>query len=109
MSALTELRMEQALQFLAETDEQAAELLSTMERLEHKAKSMRHTAFLHLQGSVADRDAAANTAPDVQKAYAEYYSAIREFNALKNKRSTEIILIECWRSINSSRKAGMSL
>jgi hypothetical protein len=107
MNAVNDERAEKALRYLLDTDEKAAELKSDMERLEHMAKSMRDTAFQHLQGSVADRTAAANVAPDVQRAWGEYFAAVRACNAVVNKRRTEELVIDCWRSVNSNRRAGL--
>ena len=104
---ISDERSEKALHYLVESDEKAAELKSDMERLEHMAKSMRDTAFLHLQGSVAERTAAANVAPDVQKAWGEYFAAVRACNAVLNKRKTEELVIDCWRSVNSNKRAGL--
>ena len=106
MSALTEERMEQALVYLAGTDLEAAEKLADMERAEHQAKTMKATAFLHLAGTVAEREAAATVAPDVVKAYSAYFAAIRTYNAIKNQRATEVIVIDAWRSVNSGRNKG---
>ena len=109
MSALTEERMEQALSFLAGTDIECAEKLADMERLEFKAKSMKAAAFLHLTGTVAEREASATVAPDVLKAYGDYFAAIRAYNAVKNQRSTESIVVDAWRSVNSNRRMGSAM
>jgi hypothetical protein len=35
-----------------------------------------------------------------------YFTALQEFLAMKNKRSTESIVVDVWRSLNSSRNKG---
>jgi len=106
MTVLTEGRAMKALKYLAETDESCAELKADLARKEAKIKSTESTVFLHTTGTVAERNAYADTNPDTLAANEEYFKAIRAYNAVANKRSTESILIEAWRSVNSSRKKG---
>ena len=106
MIVLTEERMTYALEFLSDSDEQLAQLLSDVERAEWKAKLTKQMVFVHLTGTVADREANASIAPETQEAFEEYFKAVAEYNKLRNKRATESILIECWRSVNSARKFG---
>jgi hypothetical protein len=99
--------MEDALNFLADSDFQLAELLAEMERAEWKAKATKQACFTHLTGTVADREAHACIADETQKAFEDYFKAVSKYNALKNKRATKQIMIECWRSVNSSRNRGV--
>ena len=106
MIILTEARMTDALEFLTDSDEKLAQLLSDVERAEWRTKLTKQMVFVHLTGTVADREANASVAPETQAAFEEYFKAVAAYNALRNKRATESILIECWRSVNSSRKFG---
>ena len=106
MIVLTEDRMTNALEFLATSDEELAQLLADVERLEWKAKLTKQMVFVHLTGTVADREANASVAPETQAAFEAYFKAVAAYNTLRNKRTTESILIECWRSVNSARKFG---
>lgn len=107
MIVLTEAAMEDALNFLAETDVRLAELLAEMERAEWKAKVTKQACFTHLKGTVADREAHASIADQTQDAFNDYFKAVAKYNALKNNRATKQIMIECWRSVNSSRNRGV--
>lgn len=102
--AITQDRMEQALEYLSSTDEPCAALRSDMERAEWKAKRTKATIFQLSEGSVAERNAAAETSPDTEAAYEQYFQSMREHDAMKNKRATEAIVFEAWRSLNSNRR-----
>jgi hypothetical protein len=104
--AITQERMEDALRFLSETDEPCAALRSDMERAEYRAKRTKSAIFTLSTGSVAERTALADTHADTEAAYEEYFKAMREFEAMKNKRATEAIVFEAWRSLNSNRRQG---
>jgi hypothetical protein len=108
MIVLTEARMEESLNFLSDSDEQLAQLLADMERAEWRAKATKHAQFLHLTGTVAEREAQASTAPETMAAFDDYFDKVRAYNALRNKRATETIVIDCWRSVNSSRNRGVA-
>lgn len=102
--AITQERMEDALQFLSETDEPCAALRTDMERAEYRAKRTKSAVFKLSDGSVAERNALADTHTDTDVAYEEYFKAMREYEAMKNKRATESIVFEAWRSLNSNRR-----
>jgi hypothetical protein len=46
----------------------------------------------------------ADTSPDTEAAYEQYFKTMREFDAMKNRRATEAIVFEAWRSLNSNRR-----
>ena len=98
--------MEKALAYLATTDEPCADLRADMERAEYKAKRTKAAIFQLSEGSVAERNAVAETSGDTQEAYEGYFKALRDFEAMKNKRSTEEIVIDTWRSLNANRRQG---
>lgn len=104
MTAISQDRMEKALAYLATTDEPCASLRADMERAEYKAKRTKAAVFQLSEGSVAERNATAETAGDTQNAYEQYFTALRDYEAMKNKRSTEEIVIETWRSLNANRR-----
>ena len=102
--AITQEQMEEALSYLADTDEPCASLRADMERAEWKAKRTKQAIFMIADGSVADRNATADTSPDTEAAYEAYFKKIHEFDAMKNKRATNAIVFEAWRSLNSNRR-----
>jgi len=103
---VTQSRMEEALEYLSDTDEACAELGADMERAEFRAKRTKSTVFTLSAGSVAERNALADTHPDTEAAYEKYFEAHRKFNAMRNKRGTESIVVETWRSLNANRRQG---
>ena len=103
---LDQSRMERALEYLSSTDEPAAELRANVERAEYKAKAIRDKVFLLEVGSVAERNANAGVHMTYVAAINDYFIALQESDAMRNKRTTEAIVIDCWRSINANRKQG---
>lgn len=101
---ITQDRMEQALEYLAGTDEPCAALRADMERAEWRAKRTKAAIFQISTGSVAERNAVADTSPDTEAAFEKYFQAMRDHDAMKNKRATESIVFEAWRSLNSNRR-----
>ena len=104
---ITTERMEQALDYLSETDETCAQLHADMERAEWKAKAVRDALFMRLTGTVAERTAQAGASDEYKEAMNRYFDFIAAYEHVKNRRSTEAIVCECWRSVNSNRKQGI--
>ena len=105
--SLTKNRMEQALRYLAETDETDAYHKAHVARAEHKAKKIKEAMFLHSdKKTVADRQADAADSEEYDAAMANYFEAVREFQHVRNKRTTETIVIDVWRSLNAARNKG---
>jgi len=99
-------RMEKALKYLAETDETFAYHKSHCARVEHKAKAIKQAIFLRCSGTIAERQAQAENSEEYGAAMDNYFEALRESEHVKNKRQTESIVIDVWRSLNSSRNKG---
>lgn len=97
-------RLTKAMTFLAETDEEAADLRANMEKMEHKAKAVKDTVFKHLQGTVADRQAAAGCSDEYGAAMNEYFDALRMYEYVRNKRQTEAIVIDVYRTQAANRR-----
>lgn len=90
--------------YLAETDEKAAQLLAEMERAEFKAKATRDAVFLYATGTVAERTAIAGDSVEYKAAMADYFVTVQEYNTTKNKRTTETLIVDVWRSLNANRR-----
>ena len=103
---ITTERMEKALSYLAETDETCANLRADMERAEFKAKAIRDALFMRLTGTVAERTAQAGEKAEYHEAMNRYFGFVSAYESVKNKRSTEAIVCECWRSLNANRRQG---
>lgn len=103
---ISETRLQKALEYLATTDEPAAGLRADVERAEFKAKGVKDAVFLTCEGSVAERQAIAGTNKEYTASMNEYFEALRVSDAMRNKRATESIVIDTWRSLNSGRNKG---
>jgi hypothetical protein len=99
-------RAEKALRFLAETDMSCAEAKADMERAEYKAKATKQAVFQVSAGNVAERTAAAETSDDYRQAMDAYFSALRDYSYLANKRETERIVMDAWRTTQANRRQG---
>lgn len=104
---VTDQRLEQALGKLAKTDALAAELHMRMERAEFKAKAVKDAIFLRTDGAVAERNAKAGTSEEYTAAMDHYFEAMQAHDTLKNERAREVLVIEVWRSLNSTRNKGL--
>ncbi len=103
---INESRLEKAMTYLATTDEKAADLKADVDRSEYKAKVIKATTFLHMTGTVAEREAGATQANETQDAYRAHFQAIRDYQAIANKRELERLVVEVWRSENANRRVG---
>lgn len=106
MVRLSDDRLQQALTYLAQTDEPCATLKAAAARAEWKAKALRDALFLRADGSAANRQAEAGASPAYAAAMGEYFAALHEYEAMRNKRTTESIVVEVWRSLNANRRTG---
>jgi hypothetical protein len=103
---INEERLEKALHFLTTTDEPCAALRADMERTEFKAKAVKAVIFKTGTGSVADRTAEADAHAETVAAYEVHFKAMHAYHALNNKRATESIVVDTWRSMNANRRSG---
>lgn len=99
-------RLQQALTYLAETDEQEAKLKALVEKNKRKMDAMFTTIAAHTKGTVLEREAAAYGHADYISARDAYLLALSEHGAVKNKRATECIIVDVWRSLNAARNKG---
>ena len=105
MSALTEDDCDGALQFLEETCDAIAAAKAELERSGILAKRTRKRIFLTVsEGSVAQREAFAETHSDVISADQRYVDAITEYEALKAKREIQSIKVDVYRTQAASRR-----
>lgn len=103
---ISESQLEDALRFLAESDIPAAELKADVERAEYLAKKKKALVFELSQGTVAERNAASEVSAEYQESLEFYFTALKNYHALANKRATHMIVIDVWRSQNASLRRG---
>ena len=100
-------RADKAANFLAETDEQVAELKVKYERDKRKVKAMYATIYLHSDGTVDERKSKAEIHPDHDDAVAAEMTSLKQYEILKNRRETARIIIDFWRSYNKAQQEGV--
>ena len=103
---VSEERAEKALRFLVDTDESAANLRGEMERAEFSFKRTREAVFSLSEGTVAERQAASVQHPKTIEAHDRYVETIRLWAHFQNKRETERIVLDTWRTIQANRRQG---
>ena len=103
---ITEERLTQAMRYLAETDSEAAELKTNVERQSYAVKKTKSLIFLQSDGNIEQRKALAETSDEVTKATMDYLDAHQESLALENKRKTEELITKIWQSLNANKRQG---
>lgn len=103
---ISQSRLEKALVFLSETDEEVAQAKGEILRLENLIKRVNYRLFLSASGSVEARKAEAGKSEETARLEEELVSAVVKYESLKAKRDTEAGIIEVWRSLESSRRKG---
>lgn len=105
-SALTQDRMELALDDLANSDEEIAQLKTNVKRAEYLLKRKEAFAFVSGDGGVKERESSAKLDADVIAAYDAHTDAMEEYERLAAKRETWALIIETWRTVEASRRRG---
>jgi hypothetical protein len=103
---ISEDRLQKAMTFLAESDEQAAILKTDVERREYLKKRTRAIEFLAASGNVEERKAKAETSSEVENMEHDYCNALQRYEHIAAKRKTESLIVEVWRSVNANRRQG---
>jgi hypothetical protein len=94
---------------LGDSDEKQAELEEIADLLQHKAKAIKATIFLHNPQNlktVAEREAYAESCEEYNIAYCAYLSAKRLSDAMEYKRSTAELKIGNRRTFSANRRQG---
>lgn len=103
---ITEKRLEEALKFISETDEEQAKLSAGLEYLKDKAKREK---ALHILSNNTDNSITLKEqryyASDEYSKHIEEKSALAErVNVIDNKRAKEQLIIDVWRTLEASRR-----
>lgn len=102
----TEDRVRLALKYMAETDDPAAKAKSLVKGLEQARKTIKALSFLHATGTNGEREATAYASQDYKDAVTRYEDAVYDDELYANKRKTEALIVEVWRSENANRRSG---
>jgi hypothetical protein len=103
---ITEDRLEKALAYLAQTDEQSAEASANvkyLDRLLKRIKALFITGESNLK-SISAKEQAYYASDDYQKAVQEIYDAEVKASTLENKRDKEGMVIDLFRTLEASRR-----
>lgn len=103
---ITNDRVSQQIDYLKDTDEDAGELKADVERTEYQFKRAKALVFKLAEGTVADRNATAETSPEVEAAAEKWFKAIKASEVIRAKRQTAALIVEVWRSVNANRRTG---
>lgn len=99
-------RMEKALRYLAETDIECANKKGVYEGLLDQRKTVIAIEFSFAKGGAELRKMHAYASDTYTDHMAKVNIALVEYESLRNKRRTEELVIDVWRSVNSSRNKG---
>lgn len=103
---ISENRVEHALKFLRETDALAAKAKSLSVGLEDQKKTIFAIEYLKQEGSQGDKSEKARASAAYVEHIKKYETAVYEYEEMKNRRQTEILIIETWRSQNANQRRG---
>jgi hypothetical protein len=105
---ISDERRDKALTYLVETDEEHARKKSYFKGLERQEKTVYSFEFLKTKGNgtVEERKAMANSSSSLIEHLEKIADAQLKHEIMENKRHTEELMIECWRSENANRRKG---
>jgi hypothetical protein len=104
---ITKDRMEEAILFLAHSDVDYARARTLYEGLSEQRKTVKAANFLRSgAGSAAAREQDSYNSFEYKAHLEKMEVAQLEYLTLQAKRTTEAIIIDCWRSLNAARNKG---
>ena len=103
---VSDRRVEQAMTYLAETDEDAAKAKAKAKAMEQFGKTVKAFGFLEAEGTVAEREAKSLTTEEYKKYLNGYEKSVMESERYANKRASEAGIREVWRSLQANRRQG---
>lgn len=97
---------DQALQYLASTDESCANARAFQLYMESKEKTILAMTILETSGTVSERESRARTSSAYLEWLEQYREAVADFELQRNKRKRAELTVECWRSENANLRRG---
>jgi len=103
---ITQERLEKALTFLSETDEQHAKVTAGVDYIKDLAKSLKGRFILKKKKkkSVAMKEHAWYASDHYKKHIEEKRALVEEATKLENNRAKENLVIDVWRTLEASRR-----
>ena len=102
-------RRDKALQYLIDTDVDAAKARAYMLGLDKQEKVILGLELLEQrgkEGTVPEKDAVARNSHEYKAWLEDYQNAVADYETYRNRRHTADLVIECWRSENANRRQG---
>lgn len=103
---IQESKVEQALNYLASTDESCAKAKGLVKAIEYRLKVAKAMDFLAASGTVAEREAQSLASMSYREMVDQYESAVIEFETIAAKRERAVLTVEVWRSESANRRKG---
>jgi hypothetical protein len=104
---ISEDRVEKALAYMVQTDEGFATARSHMIGLEKQEKTILGIQILKSkQSGQQAKEAEARISEEYAQWRMDYEHSVFNFELIRNKRNSEAMVIECWRSLNANRRKG---
>lgn len=100
------MKIDEVMQYMAETDEPAAKSYALVKALEFHVKHAKAVEFLNATGSVVERESKAITSTAYKIAVEKLCEAESESQMYRNKRSTCDTRFKYWQSTNANRRQG---
>jgi len=103
---ITEIRLEDALRYLASTDETSAKANAQVKYLDRllKRKKALHIAGNTVDKSISAKEQAYYGSDTYKEAIQELFDAEVEASTIENKRDKEGIIIDLFRTLEASRR-----
>lgn len=99
-------RLHKAMTYLAETDKGFAIAKSYMIGLDDQKKTILATQYVNAEGSQGDKNQIALASGEYKVHLKKYKDSVYDYEILRNKRITESLIVEVWRSLNAARNKG---
>lgn len=101
---IDEIRLEKAMNYLAASDMECAELRAEVARSEYMAKVEEALSFKMSEGSVEARKCEARVSPGVREAWEKHFSAIQAYELVRARRSRAELVIDIYRTQSANRR-----
>jgi hypothetical protein len=104
---ISEIQLDKAMNYLAETDAEGAELKADVQRTEFMAKVTEALWFKQAEGGVEERRQYVKTLEPVKDAWEKHFAAITKYETVRAKRERAVLVVDVYRTQASNRRAGL--
>lgn len=103
---VSEERLQKALHYLAATDVPAAQAKALVEGLSEQRKTLKALGFNRSMGNNEERTNSAYASKEYKEHLKKLTQAIEDYEILRNKRLTNSLIVEVWRTEQANRRSG---